>query len=89
MSMKKESRLDFIVDKLTHSIENVVTGESFATAILVVSKELDVDFIGNQEPLTKEQEDILKEYFKKQKQLKKRKLFRVRKTSAKRLTIEK
>lgn len=39
MSMKKESGLDFIVDKLTHSIENVVTGDSFATDILVVEKE--------------------------------------------------
>jgi hypothetical protein len=37
--MKKESGLDFIVDKLTHSIENVVTGDSFATDILVVEKE--------------------------------------------------
>ncbi|PKP20167.1 MAG: hypothetical protein CVU05_09715 [Bacteroidetes bacterium HGW-Bacteroidetes-21] len=39
MAKKKESGLDFIVDKLTHSIENVVTGDSFATDILVVDKE--------------------------------------------------
>jgi hypothetical protein len=53
------------------------------------NKELYVDYIGSQEPMTKEQEEILKEYFKKQKELKKRRLFKVRKTSAKRLTIEK
>jgi len=37
----KKSRaihLDFIVDKLTNSIENVVTGDSFATAIGAVSR---------------------------------------------------
>lgn len=39
MSKKKDKGLDFIVDKLTHSIENVVTGDSFATDILVVEKE--------------------------------------------------
>jgi hypothetical protein len=53
------------------------------------NKELYVDYMGSQEPMTKEQEEILKEYFKKQKELKKRRLFKVRKTSAKRLTIEK
>lgn len=53
------------------------------------SKELNVDFIGNQEPLTKEQEDILNEYFKKQKELKKKRLLKGRKTSTKRLIIEK
>ncbi len=37
--MRKESKieLDFIVDKLTNSIENVVTGDIFATDISVVS----------------------------------------------------
>ena len=30
--------LDFIIDKLTNSIENVVTGDSFATSISLVSK---------------------------------------------------
>lgn len=39
MNKKKDFGLDFIVDKLTHSIENVVTGDSFATNILVVEKE--------------------------------------------------
>lgn len=38
--MKKRNKipLDFIVDKLTNSIENVVTGDSFPTAITLVSK---------------------------------------------------
>ena len=37
--MKKASNtgLDFIVDKLTNSIENVVTGDSFATDISLIS----------------------------------------------------
>jgi hypothetical protein len=38
--VKKRTKipLDFIVDKLTNSIENVVTGDSFSTAITLVSK---------------------------------------------------
>ena len=38
--MKKTKRipLDFIIDKLTNSIENVVTGDSFVTSISLVSK---------------------------------------------------
>jgi hypothetical protein len=35
---KKEIGLDFIIDKLTNSIENVVTGDSFATEISVLNK---------------------------------------------------
>lgn len=35
--MKKNTPLDFIVDKLTNSIENVVTGDSFATDIILNS----------------------------------------------------
>jgi len=31
MEKAKEIGLDFIIDKLTNSIENVVTGDSFAT----------------------------------------------------------
>jgi hypothetical protein len=34
----KDFELDFIVDKLTNSIENVVTGDSFATEITILSK---------------------------------------------------
>ena len=38
--MKKERRieLDFEVDKLTNSIENIVTGDSFATEISIVTQ---------------------------------------------------
>lgn len=37
--MKKEeyNELDFLVDKLTNSIENVVTGDSFQTVVSLVS----------------------------------------------------
>lgn len=37
--MKKSSGkgLDFLIDKLTNSIENVVTGDSFATDISVLN----------------------------------------------------
>jgi len=34
----QEVGLDFIIDKLTNSIENVVTGDSFATEISVLTK---------------------------------------------------
>ena len=34
---KKEIALDFIVDKLTNSIENIITGDSFATDISIVT----------------------------------------------------
>ena len=37
MATKKNIALDFIVDKLTNSIENVVTGDSFSTDIILVS----------------------------------------------------
>ncbi len=33
MKDREEIGLDFIIDKLTNSIENVVTGDSFATDI--------------------------------------------------------
>ena len=35
MKKKTEIGLDFIVDKLTNSIENVITGDSFATDISI------------------------------------------------------
>ena len=38
MKRDKETGLDFIVDKLTNSIENVVTGDSFATEISLLMK---------------------------------------------------
>jgi hypothetical protein len=37
MEKRKEIALDFIVDKLTNSIENVITGDSFATDISIVT----------------------------------------------------
>lgn len=37
MKQKKESGLDFIIDQLTNSIQNVVTGDSFATEISILS----------------------------------------------------
>ncbi len=38
MSKKEETGLDFFIDKLTNSIENVVTGDNFATEIAVLTK---------------------------------------------------
>ena len=37
MKKQKETGLDFEIDKLTNSIENVVTGDSFATDISIVT----------------------------------------------------
>lgn len=37
MKKRKETGLDFEIDKPTHSIENVVTGDSFATEISIVT----------------------------------------------------
>lgn len=37
MKKKQNIELDFIIDKLTNSIENVVTGDSFATDITLIS----------------------------------------------------
>ena len=37
MERDKEIGLDFIIDKLTNSIENVVTGDSFATEISILT----------------------------------------------------
>ena len=39
MKSKKEKGLDFIIDKLTNSIENVVTGDSFATEISILTQQ--------------------------------------------------
>ena len=38
MKNNKNIGLDFIVDKLTNSIENVITGDSFSTEISIVTK---------------------------------------------------
>jgi hypothetical protein len=37
VNKRKEIGLDFEVDKLTNSIENVVTSDSFATEISIVT----------------------------------------------------
>jgi hypothetical protein len=39
MGIQKNTGLDFEIDKLTNSIENVVTGDSFATEVSVLLKE--------------------------------------------------
>ncbi len=38
MKKTKEIELDFEVDKLTNSIENVISGDSFQTDISLLSK---------------------------------------------------
>ena len=38
MKKSKSIRLDFVIDKLTNSIENVITGDSFATEIKVLTR---------------------------------------------------
>lgn len=38
MKNKREIELDFVVDKLTNSIENVITGDNFSTDITLISK---------------------------------------------------
>lgn len=38
MTKSGEIGLDFFVDKLTNSIENVITGDSFATEIAVLTR---------------------------------------------------
>ena len=35
--MRKQKALDFIVDKLTNSVQNVQTGDSFSTNITLLS----------------------------------------------------
>ena len=37
MKTNKEIGLDFIIDKLTNSIENIITGDSFATDISLLT----------------------------------------------------
>jgi len=39
MTKQKNIGLDFIIDKLTNSIENIVSGDSFPTEISVVTRE--------------------------------------------------
>jgi len=46
-------------------------------------KDLEVDFIGSQEPLTSSEEEALSEFFKKRKEIKKQKSLRPRSTTKK------
>ncbi len=39
MAKNKDIEMDFVVDKLTNSIENIVTGDSFPTEISIVTRE--------------------------------------------------
>ena len=48
MKTKIEIGLDFIIDKLTNSIENVITGDSFATEISVLTMS-DLKSVGKKE----------------------------------------
>ena len=41
MEYSEETGLDFIIDKLTNSIENVITGDSFATEISITKRRLE------------------------------------------------
>lgn len=36
MDKEEEGGLDFLIDKLTNSIENVITGDSFQTEIAIL-----------------------------------------------------
>ena len=51
------------------------------------SKELDVDFIGGQGPLTKEEEQAISEYIKTQKKLKAKKTVRKTNTTRRKKTL--
>jgi len=46
-------------------------------------KELDVDFIGHQEPLTNSEEKAISEFFKKKKEMQKQKSLRLKRTAKK------
>lgn len=39
MKKREHSGLDFEIDQLTNSIQNVVTGDSFATDIILITKD--------------------------------------------------
>ena len=39
MKKRKLQELDFVIDKLTNSISNVISGDSFATEVSVLTKE--------------------------------------------------
>jgi hypothetical protein len=64
--VKKQSinYLGFEVDKLTRSIENVATSDSFETEIGVLKEPLDVDFFVDPKPLTNKEKELLSKYLK-------------------------
>jgi len=39
MKKRKDTALDFVIDKLTNSIENSITGDSFQTEISILTKQ--------------------------------------------------
>ena len=71
MKAKSKIELDFEVDKLANSIENVISGDSFSTEVSVVAvsdlKELEVDSIGENEKMTKEEAVLISEFIKSRK----------------------
>ena len=81
MKKGEEIGLDFEIDKLTNSIENVITGDSFATDISLLTRsdltsvaktkakrlELDIDIIGGEGSLTLVEEKALSDFFKQRK----------------------
>ena len=75
--IKKYDRKDLMNTRIM--IEN----QDEITRIKALQKELDVDFIGSQEPLTSSEEKALSEFFKKNKEIKKQKSLRLRRTTKK------
>ena len=68
MALRKPTPLDFLIAKTTNAIENVTTGESGKTETMKPDKnELDVDFIGGQGALTKDEETAIREFIKAEK----------------------
>lgn len=60
MKNNVNSGLDFIIDKLTNSIENIITGDSFATEISVITRN-DLKFINKENGWLFNWRDELKE----------------------------
>jgi hypothetical protein len=67
VKQKKNTGLDFIIDKLTNSIENIVTGDSLLMTMKTKKAELDIDYIGGQGALTEAEENALSVFFKQRK----------------------
>ena len=76
--MKKNlQNIDIEIDKLTNSIENVITGDCFKTEIIHISEfdlkeiskkmikePINIDFIVDPKPLTKAEEKIISDFIK-------------------------